>query len=160
MTAEEITTEEMTAEEITTEKIRTFSMIKPDAVARSLIGQILSRFEAKGLKLVAGKLINMTEAQAGELYQEHKGKEFYGGLVEFALSGPVFVMVLEGVDAVKTARATMGATNPKEAEPGTIRADFADETTELPANFVHGSDAEESAEREIKIFFTEQELLD
>jgi len=140
--------------------MRTFSMIKPDAVARNLIGEIISRFEAKGLKLVAGKLINMTEAQAGELYQEHKEKEFYGGLVEFALSGPVFVMVLDGDDAVTAARVIMGKTNPKEAEPGTIRADFADADTELPANFIHGSDAEESAKREISIFFEESELLE
>lgn len=138
--------------------MRTFSMIKPDATGRNLIGAILSRFEAKGLKLVAGKLINMTEAQAGELYQEHKGKDFFDGLVEFALSGPVFVMVLEGEDAITTARAIMGATNPKEAEPGTIRADFADEATELPANFVHGSDSGESVAREIPIFFSEDEL--
>jgi len=139
--------------------MRTFSMIKPDATARNLIGEIISRFEVKGLTLVAGKLINMTEAQAEELYSEHKEKEFYSGLVEFALSGPVFVMVLEGEDAVTTARAAMGATNPKNAEPGTIRADFANGTTELPANFVHGSDAEESAEREIPIFFTEDEIV-
>ena len=135
---------------------RTFCMIKPDGVERGIIGEIIARFEDKGLRLKAGKLIWMAKPQAEELYREHLEKEFYGGLLEFALSGPVFVMVLEGEDAVTAARAIMGKTNPKEAEPGTIRADFG---TELPKNIVHGSDSDESAEREIPIFFSEDELI-
>ena len=136
--------------------MRTFSMVKPDGVERGLVGEIVRRIENKGLKIIASKLISMKEEQAKELYREHEGKPFYQGLVDFALSGPIFAMVIEGKEAVTVMRTLMGKTNPREAAPGTIRGDFG---TGMPENIIHGSDAEASAEREIKIFFTEDEFL-
>ncbi len=133
---------------------RTFVMIKPDGVKRNLIGEVISRFEKKGLKVEALKMINLSHSQAEQLYEIHKGKSFYDELVDFVLSGPVVVMILSGSNSIKIVRAIMGATNPKEAEPGTIRGDFAELITE---NIVHGADSEENAEKEIAIFFKEAE---
>lgn len=134
---------------------QTFSIVKPDAVGKNVIGQILSRFENAGLSIVAAKMIHMTEQQAGEFYAEHKERPFFGELVAFMTSGPILVQVLAGENAVALNRELMGATNPKEAAPGTIRADFAEEVS---ANAVHGSDSPESAAREIGIFFTADEI--
>ncbi len=131
---------------------RTFSIIKPDAVAKNVIGQIYSRFENAGLKIVAAKMIHLTEEQAGGFYAEHKERPFYADLVGFMTSGPVVVQVLEGENAVLQNRDLMGATNPQEAEAGTIRADFAES---IDANAVHGSDSTTSAAREIDYFFGE-----
>ncbi|MAT84229.1 MAG: nucleoside-diphosphate kinase [Gammaproteobacteria bacterium] len=129
---------------------RTFSIIKPDAVARNLIGEIVSRFEKNGLRVVAARMLRLTEAQARGFYAEHDGKPFYGDLVAYMTSGPVVVQVLEGDNAIAANRKLMGATNPKDAEPGTIRADFAES---VEANAVHGSDSPASAAREIEFFF-------
>ena len=134
---------------------RTLSIVKPDAVARNLIGEIYSRFEKAGLKIVASKMLSLSEEQAHGFYAEHEGKPFFGPLVEYMRSGPVVVQVLEGDDAIATNRRLMGATNPADAEPGTIRADFAES---IDANAVHGSDAPESAAREIAFFFSEDEI--
>jgi nucleoside-diphosphate kinase len=134
---------------------RTFSIIKPDAVARNHIGEIVSRFEKSGLKVVAARMIHLTDEQAGGFYAEHKARPFYGDLVSYMTSGPVVVQVLEGEDAVALNRKLMGATNPKEAEPGTIRADFAES---VEANAVHGSDSPASAAREIAFFFGPDEI--
>jgi len=137
---------------------KTFCMLKPDAVGKNLIGEILKRLESQGLEVIAAKFINITKEQASELYKEHEGKDFYEGLVEFALSGPAFPMVLRAEDAIAKVRKIIGATNPKNAEPGTVRGDLAKEQ-ELPANMVHASDSTESASREIPIFFSETEIL-
>ena len=134
---------------------RTLSIIKPDAVSKNVIGKILSRFEENGLKIIAGKLISLSEAKASGFYAEHKGRPFFPALIEFMTSGPVFVQVLEGEDAVMKNRELMGSTNPAEAVPGTIRADFA---KSIDANAVHGSDSPESAEREINYFFDLEEI--
>ncbi|MEE2731155.1 MAG: nucleoside-diphosphate kinase [Pseudomonadota bacterium] len=134
---------------------RTFSIIKPDAVAKNVIGEILTRFEKAGLKVVASKMVHLSEQTAGGFYAEHKERPFYGDLVKFMTSGPVVVQVLEGENAVALNRELMGATNPKEAAAGTIRADFAQTIDE---NAVHGSDSETSAAREIAYFFAESEL--
>ncbi|RLT95338.1 nucleoside-diphosphate kinase [Ketobacter sp.] len=134
---------------------RTFSIIKPDAVAKNVIGEILTRFEKAGLKVVASKMVHLSEQTAGGFYAEHKERPFYGDLVKFMTSGPVVVQVLEGENAVALNRELMGATNPKEAAEGTIRADFAQTIDE---NAVHGSDSETSAAREIAYFFAESEL--
>ncbi len=134
---------------------RTFSIIKPDAVAKNVIGEILTRFEKAGLKVVASKMVHLSEQTAGGFYAEHKERPFYGDLVKFMTSGPVVVQVLEGENAIAQNRELMGATNPKEAEAGTIRADFAQTIDE---NAVHGSDSEASAAREIAYFFAESEL--
>jgi nucleoside-diphosphate kinase len=134
---------------------RTFSIVKPDAVARDLIGEIYSRFEKNGLKIVAAKMLRMTEAQAQGFYAEHDGKPFFADLVAYMTSGPVMVQVLQGDDAVAKNRRLMGATNPQEAEPGTIRADFAES---LEANAVHGSDSATSAAREVAYFFSDDEI--
>jgi nucleoside-diphosphate kinase len=134
---------------------RTFSIVKPDAVARNLIGEIYSRFEKAGLNIVAAKMLRLSEAQAEGFYAEHIGKPFFAALCEYMRSGPVMVQVLEGEDAVATNRRLMGATNPAEAAPGTIRADFA---RSIDANAVHGSDASESAAREITFFFDDAEI--
>ena len=134
---------------------RTLSIVKPDAVARNLIGEIYSRFEKAGLKIVASKMLSLSEEQAHGFYAEHEGKPFFGPLVEYMRSGPVVVQVLEGEDAIATNRRLMGATNPADAEPGTIRADFAES---IDANAVHGSDAPESAAREIAYFFSADEI--
>ncbi|KUK48290.1 MAG: Nucleoside diphosphate kinase [Actinobacteria bacterium 66_15] len=129
---------------------KTYCMIKPDAVARGLIGRIVGRFEDVGLIVERMELGVVTPEQAAANYAEHEGKPFYNGLVEYITSGPVVKMVLSGPDAVPVVRKLMGATNPKEAAPGTIRGDYG---LTLDANIVHGSDSPESAEREIAIFF-------
>ena len=129
---------------------RTLSIIKPDAVAKNVVGQIYSRFEQAGLKIVAVKRVVLTNAQAGGFYAEHSERPFFKALVEFMTSGPVFIQVLEGENAVLKNRELMGATNPKEAAVGTIRADFAES---IDANAVHGSDSTASAAREIAYFF-------
>lgn len=135
---------------------KTFSIIKPDAVGKNVVGEIIARFEQKGLRVAAAKLVHMSEAQAGEFYAEHKERPFYGDLVGFMTSGPVLVQVLEGENAIALNRDIMGATNPQEAAAGTIRADFA---TEVSANAVHGSDSPESAQREISLFFQADEIF-
>jgi len=129
---------------------RTFSIIKPDAVAKNIIGEIYSRFEKNGLRIVAAKMLHMTREQAQGFYAVHKERPFYNDLVEFMTSGPVMVQVLEGENAVARNRELMGATNPAEAAPGTIRADFAKTVDE---NAVHGSDAPGTAAVEIEFFF-------
>ncbi len=134
---------------------RTLSIIKPDAVGKNSIGQIESRFEAAGLKIVAMKMIHLDDELAGGFYAEHKDRPFYKDLVDFMTSGPVVVQVLEGDDAIARNRDLMGATNPKEAAPGSIRADFAES---IDANAVHGSDSSESAAREVAYFFQTSEI--
>jgi len=129
---------------------KTYCMIKPDAVARGLVGRIVDRFEAVGLTIERLELGMVTAEQAAANYAEHQGKPFYDGLVEYITSGPVVKMVLSGPEAVSVVRKLMGVTNPKDAAPGTIRGDFG---LTLDANVVHGSDSPESAEREISIFF-------
>jgi len=131
---------------------RTFSIVKPDAVAKNIIGKIYSRFEEAGLRIVASKMLQLTREQAGEFYAVHKERPFYNDLIDFMTSGPVMVQVLEGENAIAKNREVMGATNPKEAAPGTIRADFAETVDE---NAVHGSDAPETAKAEIEFFFPE-----
>lgn len=131
---------------------RTLSIIKPDATAKNVIGKILSRFEDSGLKIVAAKMQHLTAQQAGQFYEVHKERPFYKDLVEYMTSGPVFISALEGNDAVAINRKLMGATDPKKADAGTIRADFADS---ISANAVHGSDSKENAEIEIRFFFPE-----
>ncbi len=133
----------------------TLSIIKPDAVAKNAIGQIVSRFETAGLRVVAMKMVHLSDELAGGFYAEHKERPFYGDLVGFMTSGPVVVQVLEGDDAIAKNRELMGATNPKEAAPGTIRADFAES---IDANAVHGSDSAASAAREIAYFFDASEI--
>lgn len=133
---------------------KTLSIIKPDAVKKNVIGKILDRFESNGLKIVAMKKIQLNQNQAEEFYQIHKDKPFFEDLVKFMISGPVVVSVLEGEDAVFKNRELMGATNPKEAKTGTIRADFAES---IDANAVHGSDSLENAEIEINFFFKTDE---
>ncbi|BAO80492.1 nucleoside diphosphate kinase [Serpentinimonas raichei] len=129
---------------------RTLSIIKPDAVAKNVIGQITSRFEAAGLKVVAAKLVQLSRAEAEQFYGVHRARPFFKDLVDFMLSGPVMIQVLEGEDAIAKNRDLMGATDPKKAAPGTIRADFADS---IDANAVHGSDAPETAAAEVAFFF-------
>jgi nucleoside-diphosphate kinase len=134
---------------------RTLSIIKPDAVAKNVIGEIESRFEKAGLSIVALKMAQLSQEKAEGFYAEHKERPFFKDLVEFMTSGPVVVQVLEGENAILTNRDLMGATNPKEAAAGTIRADFADS---IDANAVHGSDSAASAEREISYFFSAEEV--
>ena len=134
---------------------RTLSIIKPDAVAKNAIGDIISRFEKAGLQVVAAKMLRLDDDKAGGFYAEHKERPFFKDLVGFMTSGPVVVQVLEGEDAIAKNRDLMGATNPKEAAPGTIRADFAET---IDANAVHGSDSPESAEREIAYFFEDSDI--
>ena len=134
---------------------RTFSMIKPDAVSRNLIGEIYRRFEGAGLRIVAARMIRLRREDAEGFYAEHRERGFFGDLVKYMTSGAVVVQVLEGDDAVAANRRLMGATDPKKAEPGTIRADFAQS---IDANAVHGSDSAASAAREIAFFFNRQEL--
>lgn len=131
---------------------RTLSIVKPDAVAKNVIGDIYARFEKAGLRIVAAKMMHLSREQAGEFYDVHKERPFYGELIDFMTSGPVVVQVLEGEGAIAKNRDVMGATNPKEAAPGTIRADFA---SSIDENAVHGSDAPETAAREIGFFFPE-----
>ena len=134
---------------------RTFSIVKPDAVAKNVIGQIYARFESAGLKIVASKMIHLSQEKAEGFYAEHKERPFFNDLVAFMTSGPVMVQVLEGENAIKANREIMGATNPAEALRGTIRADYA---VSVDENAVHGSDAPESAAREISYFFDESEI--
>ena len=131
---------------------RTLSIIKPDAVAKNVIGEIISRFEKNNLIIIAAKLNTLSASDAGGFYAEHKGKPFYDDLIEFMTSGPVFIQVLEGEDAISKNRELMGNTDPSKADLGTIRADFAQT---IDANAVHGSDSEKSAEREIAFFFSD-----
>ncbi|AIT09849.1 nucleoside diphosphate kinase [Candidatus Francisella endociliophora] len=137
-------------------KQRTLSIIKPDAVEKNVIGEIYSRFEKAGLKIVASKMKHLSRAEAEGFYAVHKDRPFFSALVEFMISGPVMIQVLEGENAIAKNRELMGATNPKEAEAGTIRADFADS---IDANAVHGSDAEETAAQEIRYFFSDIEIF-
>ena len=134
---------------------RTLSIIKPDAVGKNVIGDIVSRFEKGGLRVVAMKMLQLDEKSAGGFYAEHDGKPFFADLMEFMTSGPVIVQVLEGENAIAKNRELMGATNPAEAEAGTIRADFA---KSIDANAVHGSDSPASAEREVGYFFSDEEI--
>ncbi|MFL0807589.1 MAG: nucleoside-diphosphate kinase [Oceanobacter sp.] len=134
---------------------RTLSIVKPDAVGKNVIGDILSRFEKAGLSIVAAKMVRLSDEQAGGFYAEHKERPFYNDLVAFMTSGPVVVQVLEGENAIALNRELMGATNPQEAAEGTIRADFAQS---VDANAVHGSDSPASAEREIAFFFAGEEI--
>lgn len=136
---------------------RTLSIIKPDAVAKNHIGEIYARFEAAGLRVVASKMMRLSDVVAGGFYAEHKERPFFPALIEFMTSGPVVVQVLEGENAVATNRDLMGATNPKEAAAGTIRADFA---SSIDANAVHGSDSTTSAAREIGYFFASSDVCD
>lgn len=132
---------------------RTLSIIKPDAVAKNVIGQILSRFEKAGLKIVNAKMMHLSRKEAEQFYEVHQARPFFNDLVEFMISGPVMVQVLEGENAITLNRDLMGATNPKEAAAGTIRADFADS---IDANAVHGSDGQETAVQEIAFFFGDE----
>jgi nucleoside-diphosphate kinase len=134
---------------------RTFLMLKPDAVQRGLMGDILKRIEAKGFKPVAMKFMRIPKELAERHYQEHKGKPFFPGLIDYITSGPVLVMVWEGDCVIASMRAMMGKTNPKEAAPGTIRGDLGQQTGR---NLVHGSDSKESADQEINLFFNDYEL--
>ncbi|OBS10641.1 nucleoside-diphosphate kinase [Acidihalobacter prosperus] len=134
---------------------RTLSIIKPDAVAKNIIGEIYSRFERAGLKIVAARMLHLSREQAEAFYAVHKERPFFKDLVDFMISGPVMVQALEGENAVARHREIMGATDPKQAEPGTIRADFADSIDE---NAVHGSDAVETATQEVNFFFGPDEL--
>ena len=136
---------------------KTFLMVKPDGVQRNLIGEIVSRFEQKGFQLVGGKLMSISKELAEEHYGEHKERPFFGELVDFITSGPVFAMVWEGENVITTARQMMGSTNPKDAAPGTIRGDFG---VTVGKNIIHGSDSPESAVREIGLFFNNEELVE
>jgi nucleoside-diphosphate kinase len=135
---------------------QTLVLVKPDAVNRGLIGNIIGRFEARGIAIVGLKLIHMDAARAGKLYEPHVGKGFYDSLVKYMTSGPIVALCLEGVNAIPVVRKMMGATNPSEAEPGTIRGDFCQR---VDFNCVHGSDSPESAARELPIFFEKSELV-
>tara|TARA_Y100000588_G_scaffold32570_1_gene31859 strand:- start:188 stop:619 length:432 start_codon:yes stop_codon:yes gene_type:complete len=136
---------------------RTFSIVKPDAVANNVIGKIYERFESVGLRIIGCKMLRLTRGQAEAFYVVHRERPFYQELVDYMVSGPVVVQVLEGEDAVAMNRKVMGATNPADAAPGTIRADFAQS---VQANAVHGSDAKETAAQEIAFFFSADEICD
>ncbi|MEJ8544865.1 nucleoside-diphosphate kinase [Brevibacillus borstelensis] len=135
---------------------KTFLMVKPDGVQRNLIGEIISRFEKKGFQLVGAKLMTVSRELAEQHYAEHKERPFFGELVDFITSGPVFAMVWQGNNVISTARSMMGKTNPADAASGTIRGDFA---TSVGMNIIHGSDSPESAEREIALWFGQGEVL-
>ncbi|MED4011369.1 nucleoside-diphosphate kinase [Priestia aryabhattai] len=134
---------------------KTFLMVKPDGVQRSIIGEVISRFEKKGFQLVGAKLMNISQELAETHYGEHKEKPFFGELVKFITSGPVFAMVWEGENVISVSRQMVGKTNPQEALPGTIRGDYG---LIVDKNIIHGSDSPESAEREISLFFESEEL--
>ncbi|MEM9205595.1 MAG: nucleoside-diphosphate kinase [Pseudomonadota bacterium] len=135
---------------------RTFSIIKPDATRRNLTGKIVAKLEDAGLRVIASKRIHMSREQAEGFYAVHKERPFFNDLVEFMISGPVVVQVLEGEDAIANNREVMGATNPKDAAPGTIRAEFAES---IEANSVHGSDGTDTAAQEIPFFFSDEEIV-
>lgn len=135
---------------------KTFIMVKPDGVQRNVIGEVVKRFEQKGFKLAGAKLMQVSQELAETHYGEHKERPFFGELVDFITSGPVFAMVWEGENVISTARTMIGATNPQEANPGSIRGDFG---VTVGKNIIHGSDSKESAEREINLFFKEDELI-
>ena len=135
----------------------TLSIIKPDAVKKNVIGEIYDRFEKANLKIIASKMVHLSKNEAGGFYAEHEGRPFYSDLIDFMTSGPVVIQVLYGDDAVIVNRNLMGATDPAKADPGTIRADFADS---IDANAVHGSDSTTSAQREISYFFTKDQLCE
>ena len=135
---------------------RTLVIIKPDGVQRNLVGEVLRRFESRGLRIAALKLMQIPRATAEDHYAEHKGKGFYEGTVSYMTSAPVVVFVLEGPDAIAASRTTMGATNPLNAQPGTIRADYG---INISRNIIHGSDKPETAEREIKLYFKPEEII-
>ncbi|TCT25577.1 nucleoside diphosphate kinase [Melghiribacillus thermohalophilus] len=135
---------------------KTFLMVKPDGVQRNLIGEVVSRFEKKGFQLVGAKLMQVSKELAEKHYEEHKDKPFFGELVDFITSGPVFAMVWEGENVIATARQMMGKTNPQEALGGTIRGDYG---LSVGKNVIHGSDSKESAEREIGLFFNDDDIL-
>jgi nucleoside-diphosphate kinase len=141
---------------------RTFFCLKPDAIEKGLIGEIISRIERKGLEIIALKLVRVTRDQAERLYEEHRGKPFYEGLVEYITSGPSIPMVVRGVNAIRLMRNLSGATDPSEALPGTIRGDYAPGSPPGATirNLVHASDSKEKAEREIAIFFKEEEIVE
>jgi nucleoside-diphosphate kinase len=134
---------------------RTLSIVKPDGVAKNLIGEVIGRFEREGLRVLALKMVHMTKEQAQGFYAVHREKPFFDSLTDFMSSGPAVVMVLEGEDAISRTRRIMGATNPKDADPGTIRKEFADN---VERNIVHGSDSPQTAETEIKYFFNALEI--
>jgi nucleoside-diphosphate kinase len=134
---------------------RTLSIIKPDAVKKNVIGQICARFEQAGLKIVAAKMQQLSREQAESFYEIHRARPFFNDLVSFMISGPVFIQVLEGAQAIQKNRDLMGATDPKQADAGTIRADFADS---IDANAVHGSDSAENAQQEIRFFFQDSDI--
>ena len=134
---------------------RTLSIVKPDAVQKNVVGEIYSRFKNHGLRIVGSRMMRLSPNQAAGFYQEHDGKSFFNDLVTYMTSGPIFVQVLEGENAVQVNRDLMGATNPQQAAPGTIRSDFAETVS---ANAVHGSDSPRSAEREIAFFFKPDEI--
>lgn len=136
---------------------RTLVLLKPDSVQRGLVGEVISRLESRGLKIVAAKMLRMDDGIATRHYGAHVGKPFFEGLVSFITSGPIIAMVLEGNNAVEMTRVTMGSTDPLEATPGTIRGDLA---TDIGRNLIHGSDSPETARREIGIFFSSREILD
>lgn len=135
---------------------KTYVMVKPDGVQRNLTGEIIAKFEKRGLKLVGLKLMQISQETAAKHYAEHVGKPFYNGLIAYITSGPVVAMVWEGKDAVKVARQTIGATNPQNADPGSIRGMYA---IDLGRNVIHGADSPESAQREIGLYFKTDELL-
>ncbi len=135
---------------------RTFVMIKPDGVKRGLIGEVIRRFENKGFKIIALKMLRMTRKQAEELYSPHKSKPFFNSLVNFATSGPVVAMILEGDSAIDVVRLMIGATDGRKAAPGTIRGDYA---LDIEKNIIHASDSKESFEREYRIFFSDEEIV-
>ena len=136
---------------------RTFVMIKPDGVQRRLIGKVIERLEQSGLKIVAMKFLHVSKELAEKHYEVHKGKPFYDGLIKYITSGPVVAMVIEGMNAIERVRNLVGATDPQKAMPGTIRGDFAQH---IGRNIIHASDAKETAEKEIKLWFSEDEIID
>ncbi len=136
---------------------RTLVLVKPDGVRRGLIGEVISRFERKGLRIVALKMLRMTRSQAEEFYSVHREKPFFGDLVEFITSGPIVAMVLEGDEAISVVRLMIGATDGRKAAPGTIRGDFA---LSIQENIVHASDSKESFEREFRVVFSESDIVD
>jgi len=134
---------------------RTLILVKPDGVRRGLVGEVISRFERRGFKIVGLKMLKLTRQEAEELYAPHRGREFFEGLIRFMTSGPIVAMVIEGECAVKIARVMVGATRPGEADPGTIRGDFSLDTRE---NVVHASDSPQNAERELEVIFSPEEI--